>query len=59
METVKKRATKSKLIDEVIALVNNAQKQEELVNNIARFAIPHAAELIVDEVMQLIKNKNQ
>ncbi len=56
---VKDIEAKSKLIDEVIALVNNAQKQEELVNNIARFAVPNAAELIVDEVMQLIENKNQ
>ena len=42
------------LVDEVIKLANNEIKQAQLKNNIASFAMPDAAEKIVDEVMRLI-----
>ncbi len=53
---VKDIDAKSKLIDELLALINDEQKQNELINNITRFAIPDAAERIVDEVLAICKN---
>ena len=53
---VKDMDAKSKLIDELLALINDEQKQIELINNISRFAIPDAAERIVDEVLAICKN---
>ncbi len=47
---------KTKLIDELLALINDEQKQNELINNISRFAIPDAAERIVDEVLAICEN---
>ena len=46
------------LVDEVIKLANNEMKQAQLKNNIASFAMPNAAERIVDEVMKLIGKGN-
>lgn len=54
---VKDIDAKNVLIDEVIALVNDEMKQVQLKNNIATFAMPNAAEKIVDEVMRVIKEK--
>ena len=45
---------RNRLVDEVIMLANNEMKQVQLKNNIASFAMPNAAEKIVDEVMLLI-----
>ena len=42
------------LVDEMIKLANNEIKQAQLKNNIASFAMPNAAERIVDEVPKLI-----
>ena len=51
---VKDIDAKNSLVDEVIKLANNEMKQVQLKNNIATFAMPDAAEKIVDEVMKLI-----
>ena len=53
---VKDIDAKSKLIDELLALIKDKQKQNELMNNISRFAIPDAAERIVDEVLAICGN---
>lgn len=53
---VKDMEAKTKLIDEVLALINDEHKQNELINNISRFAIPDAAERIVDEVLAICGN---
>ena len=45
---------KNTLVEAVISLANNEIKQAQLKNNIATFAMPDAAEKIVDEVMRLI-----
>jgi UDP-N-acetylglucosamine--N-acetylmuramyl-(pentapeptide) pyrophosphoryl-undecaprenol N-acetylglucosamine transferase len=53
---VKDIDAKSKLIDELLALIKDEQKQNDLINNISRFAIPDAAERIVDEVLAICGN---
>ncbi|MCX6185524.1 MAG: undecaprenyldiphospho-muramoylpentapeptide beta-N-acetylglucosaminyltransferase [Bacteroidetes bacterium] len=53
---VKDVEAKSKLIDKLLVLINDEQKQNELINNISRFAIPDAAERIVDEVLAICEN---
>ncbi len=40
---------------EALALVQDSQRLQELSENIARFATPNADELIVDEIVKLIK----
>jgi len=47
----------SELISQSIALLNNPVKQVQLKNNIAMFAMPNAAERIVDEVIKIIKQQ--
>jgi UDP-N-acetylglucosamine--N-acetylmuramyl-(pentapeptide) pyrophosphoryl-undecaprenol N-acetylglucosamine transferase len=54
---VKDMDAKNVLIDEVISLANDNIKQVQLKNNIATFAMPNAAEKIVDEVMRAIGEK--
>ena len=54
---VKDIDAKSKLIDELLALIKDEQKQNELMNNISRFAIPDAAERIVDEVLAICAHR--
>ncbi|MES2726053.1 MAG: undecaprenyldiphospho-muramoylpentapeptide beta-N-acetylglucosaminyltransferase [Bacteroidota bacterium] len=54
---VKDIDARKQLITETLSLINNSDKQAELVKNISTFAIPNAAELIVDEIVQMIKNK--
>jgi UDP-N-acetylglucosamine--N-acetylmuramyl-(pentapeptide) pyrophosphoryl-undecaprenol N-acetylglucosamine transferase len=48
---VKDNEAKINLVNETIKLVNDKAKQKELMNNISSFALPNAAELIVDEVI--------
>jgi UDP-N-acetylglucosamine--N-acetylmuramyl-(pentapeptide) pyrophosphoryl-undecaprenol N-acetylglucosamine transferase len=52
---VKDIYARNNLITETLNLVNDSNKQEELVKNIRTFAMPNAAELIVDEVIKLMK----
>ncbi len=52
---VKDKDARKELITETLSLINDSDKQAELVKNIKTFAIPNAAELIVDEIIQMIK----
>lgn len=52
---VKDNEAKSNLVNETIKLINDEGKQKELMNNISSFALPNAAELIVDEVIKIMK----
>jgi UDP-N-acetylglucosamine--N-acetylmuramyl-(pentapeptide) pyrophosphoryl-undecaprenol N-acetylglucosamine transferase len=52
---VKDIDAKNNLIIETINLINDSNKQADLVKNISTFAMPNAAELIVDEVLKLMK----
>lgn len=47
------------LIEEVIKLANNEMKQVQLMSNIATFAMPSAADRIVDEVLKAIQARRQ
>ncbi len=51
---VKDNEAKNNLVNETIKLVNDEGKQKELMNNISSFALPNAAELIVDEVIKIM-----
>lgn len=46
---------KNNLINETLRLINDSNKQADLVKNISTFSLPNAAELIVDEVLKLMK----
>jgi len=52
---VKDIDAKNNLITETLDLINNENKQAALVSQIKTFAMPNAAELIVDEVIKLMK----
>jgi UDP-N-acetylglucosamine--N-acetylmuramyl-(pentapeptide) pyrophosphoryl-undecaprenol N-acetylglucosamine transferase len=52
---VKDIDAKNNLIKETLNLINDSNKQADLVKNISKFAMPNAAELIVDEVIKLMK----
>ncbi len=52
---VKDIDAKNNLITETLNLINDSNKQADLVKNISTFAMPNAAELIVDEVIKLMK----
>ena len=52
---VKDIDAKNNLITETLNLINDSNKQVDLVKNISNFALPTAAELIVDEVIKLMK----
>jgi UDP-N-acetylglucosamine--N-acetylmuramyl-(pentapeptide) pyrophosphoryl-undecaprenol N-acetylglucosamine transferase len=52
---VKDSEAKEVLIDEVIKLAQSEMKQAQLKNNIATFAMPNAAKLIVDEVLRVME----
>ena len=52
---VKDVDAKNNLVSETLNLITNENKQAELVNQINTFAMPNAAELIVDEVIKLMK----
>lgn len=52
---VKDSEAKEVLIDEVIKLAESEMKQAQLKNNIATFAMPNAAKLIVDEVLRVME----
>ncbi|MFY8189451.1 MAG: glycosyltransferase, partial [Bacteroidia bacterium] len=50
---IKDAAATTELVPQVIALLNNEDKQFTLSSNISKLAIPNAAELIVDELLKL------
>ncbi len=52
---VKDIDAKNNLVSETLNLITNENKQAELVNQIKTFSMPNAAELIVDEVIKLMK----
>lgn len=52
---VKDIDAKNNLITETLNLLNDSNKQADLVKNISSFAMPNAAELIVDEVIKLMR----
>jgi UDP-N-acetylglucosamine--N-acetylmuramyl-(pentapeptide) pyrophosphoryl-undecaprenol N-acetylglucosamine transferase len=52
---VKDVDAKNNLVNETLNLITNENKQADLVNQIKTFAMPNAAELIVDEVIKLMK----
>jgi UDP-N-acetylglucosamine--N-acetylmuramyl-(pentapeptide) pyrophosphoryl-undecaprenol N-acetylglucosamine transferase len=52
---VKDSDARTILIDEVIKLASNEMKQAQLKNNIASFAMPNAAQRIVDEVLRAME----
>ena len=52
---VKDIDAKNNLITETLNLINDSNKQADLVKNISSFAMPNAAELIVDEVIKLMR----
>lgn len=51
---VKDNDAREHLIRELFGLLNNPVKQVQLRNNIAMFAMPQAAERIVDEILKLL-----
>ncbi len=54
---VKDVDARTMLINEAISLAGNEMKQVQLKNNIATFAMPSAAERIVDELLKVIESK--
>ncbi len=54
---VKDIEAKDKLVKEVVALVKNESRQNELSQNIAKLALPNAAEIIVNEILKLVNYK--
>jgi len=52
---VKDIDARNHLITETLNLINDSNKQVDLIKNISTFAMPNAAELIVDEVIKLMK----
>ena len=52
---VKDIEAKDKLVKEVVDLVKNESRQNELKQNIAKLALPNAAEIITNEVLKLVK----
>jgi UDP-N-acetylglucosamine--N-acetylmuramyl-(pentapeptide) pyrophosphoryl-undecaprenol N-acetylglucosamine transferase len=46
---------KGKLVEEAVALMKNESRQNELKQNIAKLAMPNAAEKITEEVLKLVK----
>lgn len=54
---VKDSEARNTLVDECLALLMNEARQIQLKNNITSFAMPDAAERIVNEVLRLIDEK--
>ncbi|TAE86924.1 MAG: undecaprenyldiphospho-muramoylpentapeptide beta-N-acetylglucosaminyltransferase [Bacteroidetes bacterium] len=54
---IKDSEAKEQLVEECLSLLKNEAKQVQLKNNIASFAIPDAADRIVNEVMRLIEER--
>jgi UDP-N-acetylglucosamine--N-acetylmuramyl-(pentapeptide) pyrophosphoryl-undecaprenol N-acetylglucosamine transferase len=50
------RDAEEKLIDRAIALLNDKELQKKLSNNISKLAMPHADEVIAQEVIQITNN---
>jgi UDP-N-acetylglucosamine--N-acetylmuramyl-(pentapeptide) pyrophosphoryl-undecaprenol N-acetylglucosamine transferase len=48
---------KGKLVKEAVALMKNESRQNELKQNIAKLAMPNAAEKITEEVLKLVNYK--
>ncbi|MCJ8209394.1 undecaprenyldiphospho-muramoylpentapeptide beta-N-acetylglucosaminyltransferase [Mucilaginibacter sp. RS28] len=54
---VKDKDAEAGLVDEVLQLLNNAEKQQQLGANIGKLALPNADEDIANEVINLINNR--
>lgn len=54
---VKNDETETKLLPTVFELMENVEKQNEMKNNIAKFAKPNAANDIVDQIEIILNNK--
>lgn len=52
---VKEIDAKGKLVQEAVSLMKNEEKQKELAENAGKLAMPRAAEMIVEEVLKLVK----
>ncbi len=50
------RDAEAKLIDKAITLLNDKELQKKLSNNIGKLAMPHADEVIAQEVIQITNN---
>ncbi|MBI4945587.1 MAG: undecaprenyldiphospho-muramoylpentapeptide beta-N-acetylglucosaminyltransferase [Bacteroidetes bacterium] len=55
---VKDTEAKEKLGKEIIALMNDVQRQNQLSENISKLAFPDSAKKIAMEVLNLVKNKS-
>ena len=54
---VKDAEAKDKLVNEAVKLISDTAKQQELKQNMARLALPNAAEMITNEVLKLVNLK--
>ena len=54
---VKNSETETELLTTVFALMENEERQNEMKDNIAKFAKPNAAEDIVDQIEKIINKK--
>ncbi|HEX7414242.1 MAG TPA: undecaprenyldiphospho-muramoylpentapeptide beta-N-acetylglucosaminyltransferase [Bacteroidia bacterium] len=54
---IKENEAKSKLVTEVVKLVTDNITQKELKKNIAKLALPNAAEIITNEILKLVNYK--
>ena len=54
---VKNSVTEKELLPTVFALLEDEQLQNEMRNNIAKFAKPNAAEVIVDQIEMILNEK--
>lgn len=54
---VKDSEAKEKLVNEIISLMNDTQKQNKLSGNISRMAFPNSAEVIAKEVIKLVQSR--
>jgi UDP-N-acetylglucosamine--N-acetylmuramyl-(pentapeptide) pyrophosphoryl-undecaprenol N-acetylglucosamine transferase len=50
------RDAEQKLVDRALELLNDADKQKTLSNNIGKLAMPNADEVIAKEVIQITTN---
>ncbi|HXU28444.1 MAG TPA: UDP-N-acetylglucosamine--N-acetylmuramyl-(pentapeptide) pyrophosphoryl-undecaprenol N-acetylglucosamine transferase, partial [Bacteroidia bacterium] len=54
---IKDTEASGKLVNEAVKLVTDNAKQQELKQNIAKLALPNAAEIITSEVLKLVGYK--
>lgn len=52
---VKNVETEAKLVPEMLQLIENKEEMEKMATSIAKFALPDAAEKIVDEIVKLLE----